>query len=102
MFFPGRFIPKRASKLEDNLITFAPPQLLLFFTLGLFAPGGLFEYALYKGYPLVGTVGLIVWLPFLWSFLILIHNAGRVRFWLSTPIMLVGHLLIAFWFARML
>jgi len=102
MFFPSKFVPQRASKLEDRVIAYAPPQLLLLFAVGLFAPGGLFEYALLTGYPIVGAVGLLVWVPFLRSLLILIHDAGRVRFWLSAPTMLVGHLLIAFWFVRML
>ena len=101
MLFPGKFVPQRTSKFEDNLISYAPPELLVLFALGLFAPGGLFEYALSKRYLIVGGVGLLVWTPFLWSFLILIHNAGRVRFWLSVPIMLIGHLLMAGLFMRM-
>jgi hypothetical protein len=27
VLFPGKFVPRPPSKLEDGLITFAPPQL---------------------------------------------------------------------------
>jgi transposase len=77
MLFPDKFVPQRASKFEDNLLSYAPPELLVLFALGLFVPGGLFEYALSKRYLIVGGVGLLVWTPFLWSLLILIHNAVR-------------------------
>lgn len=102
MSFPGKFVPQRTSKFEDNLLSYAPGELVVVFVLGLFAPGALFEYALFKSYPIVGAVGLLVWTPFLWSLLVRAHNAGRVRFWLSALIMLIVHLLMAGFFVWVL
>ena len=102
MIFPGKFIPKRASNGEHNFLLYAPPQLLALIVLGLFAPGGLLEYAISKGRIAVGVIGLLVWVPILWLLLVKIHQAGRVRILLSAPIVLVGHLLIANWFAASL
>jgi hypothetical protein len=97
--WPGKFIPQKASKFEDNLIAYAPPQFMALATIGQFAPGALFEYWIFNGHILVGSIGLLLWAALLWLFLIEIHNMGRVRFWLSAPVALVGHVLIALWFA---
>ena len=94
MIFPGKFRPQRASKFADKLIEWFP-QLFVLFLFGLFAPGALLEYAMFKGHVIVGAVGLLLWVPLLWRFLIEIHDMGRVRFWLSAPSMLIGHVLVA-------
>jgi hypothetical protein len=99
MLLPGKFNPQPPSKFEDNLITYAPPQLLVVFTFGLFVPGALLEYWIFNSHVIAGVIGAVIWVPVLWLFLIEIHNLGRVRFWLSAPVMLIGHLLGAAWFA---
>ena len=50
MWFPEKFTPKAASKTEDALLMWAPPQLLAILLVGLFAPGALGEYALFNGH----------------------------------------------------
>lgn len=101
MIFPGRFLAKPPSKFEDRLITYAPPQLLALFVIGLFAPGGLLEYALFAGHFIVGTFGLSLWIPLLWLLLVKVHNMGRFRFWLSAPTVIVVHVSLALWFAQL-
>jgi hypothetical protein len=97
--WPGRFKPQPPSKFESNLVTYAPPQLLVFFAFGLFAPGALLEYWFFRGHIIGVSFAALVWVPLLWLFLIEVHHMGRVRFWLSAPIMSTGHVLIALWFA---
>jgi drug/metabolite transporter superfamily protein YnfA len=99
MLWPGKFVPRKASKLEHNLVVYTPPQFLAFGTFGLFAPGTLLEYWIFQGHIFAGSIGLLLWMALLWLLLIEIHNVGRVRFWLSAPIALIGHVLIALWFA---
>jgi hypothetical protein len=96
-WWPGKFVPKSASKTEDALILWAPPQLLGAFVFGLFIPGFLGEYALFSGYKLVGMTVLLLWGPILWLFLIELHDMGRVRFWLSAPLVLGAHVLMGLW-----
>ena len=97
MIFPRKFVAKPASQFGDRPITYAPPQLLVLFAVGLFAPGGLLEYAFFTDHFVIGAVGLLVWVPLLWLLLIEIHDMGRARFWLSALVMVVGHALIVLW-----
>jgi len=99
LFFPSKFIPRPASKLENNLPLYAPPQFLVLGMTGLIAPGALLEYALFNGRTIIGTAGLLLWVPLLWLALIEFHNMGRIRFWLSAPAMLIVHVLVALGFA---
>ena len=99
MLWPRKFIPRKASKFEDNLITYAPPRFLVLGAFGLFAPGALLEYWIFEGHVLLASAGLLLWAALLWLFLLEVHNMGRVRFWLSAPVALSGHILIALWFA---
>lgn len=96
MIFPGKFVPQQASKLSDKLIEWVP-QLLVLFLFGLLAPGILLEYAIFRGQVVIGAIGLLIWIPLLWLCLIKIHDMGRVRFWLSAPIVLSAHALVALW-----
>lgn len=99
MLFPGKFTPKRASKFEDGVALWAPPQLLALVMFGIFIPGGLCEYALFNGHAVWGAVGLLMLIPALWLFLVEIHDLGRVRSWLSAPVVLIGHVVMGVWFA---
>jgi hypothetical protein len=101
MFLPGRFIPRPPSKFEDNLFTYAP-RLSLLFTVGVFVPGALFEYWISNGHIVGGVIGLSVWLPVLWLYLVEVHEMGRARLALSAPVVILGHLLIGLWFAGLL
>lgn len=95
LLFPGRFIPRPQSRFERNVLTYVPEQILMLFALGLFAPGALCEYAFGTGHFILGTLGLLCWGPMLWLFLLEIHDAGRVRFWLSSTVVVAGH--VALW-----
>jgi hypothetical protein len=102
VLLPGKFKPQPPSKFEDNLFTYAPPQILALFTFGLFAPGSLFAYWIFNSHVIAAVLGSLVWFPVLWLFLLEVHTMGRVRFWLSAPVMFVGHVVIALWFACLL
>jgi hypothetical protein len=102
VLLPGRFKPQPPSKFEHNLVTYVPLQILALFTCGLFAPGALFAYWIFNGHVIAAVLGSLVWVPVLWLFLVEVHTMGRVRFWLSAPVMFVGHVVIAFWFAGLL
>ena len=67
--------------------------------IGLFAPGAVCEYALFHGHIIPGAIGLAIWTPILWLFLVEVHDMGRVRFGLSAPVVLITHLIIGLWFA---
>src|ERR1700704_5004852 len=99
MLFPGKFIPKPPSNFERNLVTYAPTPVLALFTIGVFIPGALFSYWIFHGHVIGGAIGAVVWTPVLWLYLIEVHNMGRVRFWLSAPIILIVHVLIILWIA---
>jgi hypothetical protein len=98
VLLPGKFKPQPPSKFEDN----APSQIMALFTFGLFAPGALFAYWIFNGHLIAAVSGSLVWFPVLWLFLVEVHTMGRVRFWLSAPVMFVGHVVIALWFAGLL
>ena len=97
--FPGKFTPRPRSKLEENLLLYAPPQLLLLALLGLVVPGAALEYVLLRGHVSMGIAGLLLWTPLLWLLLVKLHNLGRVRLWLSASVLLVAHALVALGFA---
>jgi hypothetical protein len=101
MFWPGKFSPRPPSKFEDNLFTYFP-RLSLLFTVGVFVPGGLFEYWISIGHAIAGVIGLAVWLAVVWLYLVEVHEMGRVRLALSAPVVLMGHVLMGFWFAGLL
>jgi len=69
-------------------MTWCPPgfEILPFFA--LIAPAPLCEYAIFRGYHVIGVAGRLVWTPILWLLLIAVHRAGRVRIWLSFPLAL--------------
>lgn len=94
MLLPGRFTPRPGSKLEQNLLVYAPPQLFVLALIGLIVPGVLLEYALFRGHSATGIAGLLLWMPLLGLLLIKLHNLGRVRLWLSASVLLVVHLLV--------
>jgi hypothetical protein len=95
MLLRGKFTPRPGSKLEQNLLVYAPPQLFLLALIGLMVPGVLLEYALFRGHAAIGIAGLVLWVPLLCLLLIKLHNLGRVRLWLSASVLLVVHVLIA-------
>ena len=96
LLFPGKFVPRPQTRFEHNVLMYVPLPILALFALGLFAPGGLCEYAFAIGHPVLGTLGVLCWLPLLWLLLLELHDAGRVRFWLSAPIVAAGH--VALWY----
>jgi hypothetical protein len=68
VLLPGKFIPQPPSSFEDGLTKYAPPQLLMLFAVGLFAPGALFDYWIFNGQVIAGVLGTVVWVPVLWLF----------------------------------
>lgn len=94
MWIPGTFTPKPASRAEWLWVLCSPPgwEILPFFALTI--PGVLLEYAILRGHGILGAIGLLVWAPILWLLLVTIHQEGRVRIWLSAPILLLAHLAI--------
>jgi len=92
MWIPGRFSPQPAPRAERLWITWCPPgwEILPFFA--LIAPAPLCEYALFRGYHVLGITGLLAWTPILWLLLVAVHRAGRVRIWLSAPVALGAYL----------
>jgi hypothetical protein len=94
IWIPGRFTPKAASRAERLWILFSPPgwEILPFFA--LIIPGALLEYATLRGHGIAGAIGSLVWAPILWLLLVILHQEGRVRIWLSAPVVLLAHLAI--------
>lgn len=92
MWVPGKFTPKRASRAESS----RPPgwEILPFFALTI--PGALLECAAFRGRPIVGVIGSLVWAPIIWLLLVTIHREGRVRIWLSLPVVVLAYLAIGF------
>jgi len=80
-------------------MTFSPFgwEVLPFF--GPLVPSALLEYAIWHGHRPLGILGLILWLPLVWILLVEIHHMGRVRIWLSAPIILVAHVVMTLAFA---
>lgn len=87
--------PENREKAAKNSVS-------VLFTFGLFAPGALFAYWIFNGHVIAAVLGSLAWFPVLWLFLVEVHTMGRVRFWLSAPVMFVGHVVIALWFAGLL
>ena len=96
LFLPGKFVPQPESQIERNAWVYVPAQIQSLFVFGLFAPGGLCAYAFVTGHFILGTLGLLWWLPLLWLMLLEIHKAGRVRVWISAPVVVLGH--VALWY----
>ena len=94
MWVPGKFTPKPASRPERLWILYSPPGWTILPFFALIVPGALLEYATVHGHGIVGAIGLLVWAPILWLLLVTIHQEGRVRIWLSAPIILILHLAI--------
>ena len=66
--------------------------------LGWLSPGLLLEYFLFRSHPVTCAVGLLLWMPLLWLVLVGAHQDGRVRIWLSAPVVLAVHLAAALLF----
>ena len=94
MWAPGKFTPKPASRAERLWILFSPPGWEVFPFFALVIPGALLEYAAFRGHPIVGAIGSLVWAPILWLLLVTIHQEGRVRIWLSLPVVVLTYLAI--------
>lgn len=66
---------------------------------GLLIPCAFLEYVLWHGHPLVGATGLTIWLPLVWVLLVRFHRMGRVRMWLSAPVILISNVVMTLIFA---
>lgn len=97
MLLPGKFVPKPETRFERNVWIFVPDQFIVLFLGGLFVPGALCEYAFATGHFILGSLGVLGWLPLLWILLLEFHNSGRLRFWLSGPVVLCAHAFIGCW-----
>jgi hypothetical protein len=84
---PGKFEPKPASDTERLWLTFSPWgwECLPFF--GLVLPATFAAYGMLHGYRMISLIGLIFWLPLLWLVLVTFHQMGRMRIWLSVPLL---------------
>jgi hypothetical protein len=89
---PGKFVAKPASTIENALFNFYPLIGALFF--GMFVPGAWLEYTLLHGHVLYSVIGLVIWGAFLWIFLLELHRIGRLRVWISAPLVLTVHVVI--------
>jgi hypothetical protein len=67
-------------------------EILPFFALTV--PGALLEYAVFRGHGVIARAGALIWAPILWLLLVAIHRKGRVRVWLSVPVVLLAHLAV--------
>lgn len=94
LWVPGKFTPRPAADVEKFWIRYSPPGWEYLPYAGLLVPGAFIEYAILRGHAIAGAVGLLVWAPILWFLLVTFHQAGRIRIWLSVPIVLVAYLAI--------
>lgn len=94
LWVPGKFAPRPAADIEKFWIRYSPLGWEYLPYAGLLIPGAFLEYAIFLGHAIIGVVGWLVWAPILWLLLVTLHQAGRVRIWLSVPVVLVACLAI--------
>jgi hypothetical protein len=63
--------------------------------IALIIPGPLCEYAIFRGYHVIGLTGLLAWTALLWLLFVAVHRAGRVRIGLSVPVALIAYVVTA-------
>lgn len=92
LWLPGKFVPKPASRVERFWVRYSPPgwEYLPYVAL-LIGPGALLDFAISLGHSYLGAIGWIVWLPILWVLLVMLHQDGRLRIWLSLPLVLLAY-----------
>lgn len=94
LWVPGRFTPKPAEDVERFWIRYSPLGWGYLPYAGLLVPGAFLQYAIFRGHGIIGAVGWLVWAPILWLLLVTFHQAGRMRIWLSLPIVFLGYIAI--------
>jgi hypothetical protein len=94
LWVPGKFTPRPAADVERFWIRYSPLGWEYLPYAALLFPGAFAEYAIFRGHAIIGAAGLMIWVSILWLLLVTLHQAGRMRIWLSVPIVLVSYLAI--------